>query len=1054
MELPQEIINTAQQYLANEKIVIKEIAKPQYKKVIAYTKEERELKKHQKNYKDLLAHLEDKNQMLIVLSDDHDFDWGIFFKHQTSILWGHPDDISFGGWKPHNVSQREYLVNKLIFNGLALTSQEALERQTTFKELAKNDQFEEMVEIERKLLFLIKFLPYLHYELLLRFNLELNPFDNDERVDEANYNLFAKLALSYLELNHKLMGKNFPLVNQLKNIKTKLQEVSDIEKIVNNRSIQEIITLLIKEQNTIITDPEIISLFQKVAKDDEPDSKKWNEIITLKRITDYCNWINKNKLMKDIQDKDLKELKLKTRNSCSRVGLETLIKKLQDTKNNFIAMSQQHKTPVTIADIEELLDKITKLEEKEVVWEKSRQLNEQKSDLKIQLRFLKNTQMHLQLTSSKLTINHTDKITPQIIINNMKAEIKNAIENMKILPPLKIFDYDLSLISEEIEFLTQYREKQFQNYDLEHYGHWDDNLVFSILLKFFTDPRDYPKELINALRKNDSIHTHQIANMIEDGLEEYTTVGNTGNNFVRRRYGLYFDENPSDIEIKTENWQEMKKEIKKIFGNKHVNKISLDLRNNDTTSYDLLMEKLSLGSGPHMLKIFSEVYSNTVEKVDREISKIEQQKFELFQQYPQITIIFKRYSHSEAFDLLKLINNDSKKTKKQDYINAVSEFFKIKYTNNEHKQATSLARSYIKRIQEATDQDAAKIFKKFITKEVKNTKEEEKIKLFLQKINQIIKNTVTIAKIYNMNSEKIMESINTGNFKKIRNKINNQYYNAVSNIIEFSYRRENQALLHNGIKQAMSFFLIGELIKSQSMPAVTYNHDGKIHLPQAWSLFAPKHAQIKNDICFKDKKIKLLGSSNMSGKTFWEKAVVAALLWTTATGHSPSEGQPTMPLLDTVLYFDRVTTRSDRSLSSFGEEIKRTKTWLEKAKPEKIGISISDEFASSTSPKNQEALYIAMVIEMIKRGQYAVFASHSHNATDILEQEYGKYLEVAHFAHHKETGPNGKPLIIFDHILSPKREDSEAIDAAEMLGLDKEIIKLAKKMLKKSHITS
>jgi hypothetical protein len=263
--------------------------------------------------------------------------------------------------------------------------------------------------------------------------------------------------------------------------------------------------------------------------------------------------------------------------------------------------------------------------------------------------------------------------------------------------------------------------------------------------------------------------------------------------------------------------------------------------------------------------------------------------------------------------------------------------------------------------------------------------------------------------------------------------------------VYFSRDRDVQHSVNSCIASAMGLFYIGHMIKGQGMSPVSFNATGEIHLPEAWSLFVKKDKQVRNDVSFRQgKKSKLLGSSNMSGKTHWEKGAMSALLWALATGYAPCAEGATMPLLDNIMYFDRVTSRSDQSLSSYGEEIMRVKQMMEKAVAGKVNLVMLDEFGSSTSPKYQDALYYAMVVEMLKRGQYAAFASHCHDVTDKLAESFPELLDVVHFGHTTKRDEGGAINVTFDHKMSPKREDSEAIDVAEMLRLNPEIIKFAR----------
>jgi DNA mismatch repair protein MutS len=234
-----------------------------------------------------------------------------------------------------------------------------------------------------------------------------------------------------------------------------------------------------------------------------------------------------------------------------------------------------------------------------------------------------------------------------------------------------------------------------------------------------------------------------------------------------------------------------------------------------------------------------------------------------------------------------------------------------------------------------------------------------------------------------------------------------------------------------------TLILFGHMVKTMGFVPVEFNDSGEVGLDGMWSMVKPRSAQVSNSAMFgRMLPVQLLTGANMSGKTFHLKSLIFSLACAHATGFAPAK-KATIPLFDSISYLDRVTEKSDRNLSAFGNEIKN---WISLfGLPEEHNtIMVTDEAFSTTSPKYQSALTYAIVVDAICRGSFIALSSHNHDSLTALGRMYPDLANISHFKVHTEGD-----TIKFDHLKVPGDAPSNAIAVAKALGLSPEIIDLA-----------
>lgn len=247
--------------------------------------------------------------------------------------------------------------------------------------------------------------------------------------------------------------------------------------------------------------------------------------------------------------------------------------------------------------------------------------------------------------------------------------------------------------------------------------------------------------------------------------------------------------------------------------------------------------------------------------------------------------------------------------------------------------------------------------------------------------------------------------------------------------LDFGYQDEK---IFTEIAKLINIFYLALLIKENGWRAVEFTDEPDLSVKNPWSMVKLKKDQVKNSAHFgEDERVRLYSGSNMSGKTYHIKQLIWSVLAAQATGFAPNEGMM-MPIFDRVMYIDRITHALDRNTSSFGTEVNYWKAFFDIVeKSQGLVFAGADEAASSTSPRYQSALSYAIADEMLVTGNMLAMASHNHDFISRFIAQNRPHSKVYHFRTHEDE----KGGIVFDYKLEEGHELSDAVRAAEKMGL-------------------
>ena len=119
--------------------------------------------------------------------------------------------------------------------------------------------------------------------------------------------------------------------------------------------------------------------------------------------------------------------------------------------------------------------------------------------------------------------------------------------------------------------------------------------------------------------------------------------------------------------------------------------------------------------------------------------------------------------------------------------------------------------------------------------------------------------------------------------------------------------------------------------------------------------------------------------------------------------------------IDNLIYMDRVVSKRDEKLSSYGNEILILQQILKMIDEGRDILLIVDELLSTTSPKYQAALTYAIIVYILKKGNYVVMSTHNHEVIEKLCEKHAGLIQAYHNKSH--FGDDGK--IVFDYQVFP-----------------------------------
>lgn len=235
------------------------------------------------------------------------------------------------------------------------------------------------------------------------------------------------------------------------------------------------------------------------------------------------------------------------------------------------------------------------------------------------------------------------------------------------------------------------------------------------------------------------------------------------------------------------------------------------------------------------------------------------------------------------------------------------------------------------------------------------------------------------------------------------------------------------------LSKLTDIFRYAQIMKAKNHARSRFHEKREIVIKGARDPYSsvPEEKQVANDSGFSEEEpVELLSGTNMSGKTHNEKSDIWNLLQAHCTGYSSSDGVET-PVLDKIVYLDRVTARLFATLSALGSEVELWKKWVKAIQGEGLIFAAVDEAWSTTSPKYQEALSHAVFEYGLEEGAFMAISHHNHRFIRGFLEAFGRHVRVYNF----RTRLADDGSAIYDYVKQPGHEKSNAIMAAKKMGL-------------------
>jgi DNA mismatch repair ATPase MutS len=188
-----------------------------------------------------------------------------------------------------------------------------------------------------------------------------------------------------------------------------------------------------------------------------------------------------------------------------------------------------------------------------------------------------------------------------------------------------------------------------------------------------------------------------------------------------------------------------------------------------------------------------------------------------------------------------------------------------------------------------------------------------------------------------------------------------------------------------------------------------------------------------------DERVELLTGPNGSGKTFFEKDMVTAMLMAHATGFAPADSA-TMPVFDAIAYLDRVVDKEDLALSSHAQDLEYWKKLLNLLQTKRAVFASVDEAFSATSPSNQAAFTYGAITRFLQSANhYLMLSTHNHDLVDRLLGANTPLIRPYHF----QFDVTQDKKVVFHYSKQEGHETSHALEVARTMGLPDEILSAA-----------
>ncbi|MBF0385788.1 MAG: hypothetical protein HQL27_07945, partial [Candidatus Omnitrophica bacterium] len=1086
--LPKELIEAARNFLSGKLERAEPPSQRNWPKPETYSEKERARMKQGRALPDLFPRPKKRSPWELIEKEDDSS--GLFRRFSEDrdftrdflpAIVTEEKPISLGILNINSSSERQKLLFSLLTKSSRLSVKEIMERQRMFEALSKNDRYRDLVTIGDRLLFILYFLPRLLSATdrpdILKFNTALFP----EQFFDEDYGNNLEAALAFLALNKKVLGNDFP--PQLESKILKAQKALALYKALaeyeDTQDIFSIQTLRDQEYDEEITNTDIIAEYEKLTSD-EPNKTKWQGKLTRRRVKEFFSWLKTHdrKRYDRIRlstrgDSPLGDLYFKIRANYPALNIQPTEEREDGTEEPEFSAEAIKKQYLKLADKEppELKakwgDKICYRRIKEcaeLLEKEDRELlifgdtNAQKlrnlaanirygqRGLDIKDDFIRKSFSEIEESpaQAKTRINH-DVILH--IIYYVQEELRLAPLS---LPGRSIFETDLKLLQPEIKAIAAYHKKAAsrENQPVGLDDTWPTKLLLVLFLEMFSENTDLFGDFISLLREYDSVHLSQIANNMES-LSSTLTSAVPARHTIRSGI-LMLEPDLSDITYAREYFNQQKERLTLLFSSEEIDAIEKSLgQGNSSILIESITRLESIAGYRKIEKVAGSVYNKTISGIIEEYRGIDNAFHKIFAEHP----LLKSVSNVEYCRIILSSENSNDRQQIGQAINAYRWLTGLTNTNTILFPYSDSQQNPEKRATELEN------FRKFYRENIIETGLKDEITAIIEAVDSIYPRAESLIRDnYNhfrsFDTGSLLNSLYNGDAGPLEQALAKIFHKGLYNTWGGLSRKKEQAQeIQNIILQAQALGLMGHAIRNLSFAKAVYNEDGTVDFKELFSLFELKEKQHSNSQHFgSDEFVRALAAPNMSGKTFFLKALIMAMLSGMNTGFVPAKSA-TMPYFDAIVYFDRVVSKLDRNLSALGEEVEQWKTFFEILSS---GINVFicaciDEAFSTTSPKYQASLLFGVIQEIIKKGQYMAIASHNHDVLKTLQGLENNFMRT--FTLDFEKKEDGK--IKFNYSIREMGKDEEsssyAVEVARTLGMPEEVLTAAERVLSSLH---
>ncbi|MBN8550112.1 MAG: hypothetical protein J0M12_12410 [Deltaproteobacteria bacterium] len=246
-------------------------------------------------------------------------------------------------------------------------------------------------------------------------------------------------------------------------------------------------------------------------------------------------------------------------------------------------------------------------------------------------------------------------------------------------------------------------------------------------------------------------------------------------------------------------------------------------------------------------------------------------------------------------------------------------------------------------------------------------------------------------------------------------------------------RRELNAI----IDEVASILSVGLGIKSGNLCIVESSTRGELIVEEAHSLLSSmnREPEISQSLVFSDEERgEGINGPNKSGKTHRLRIVARALSCAAQLGVAPAK-RIVLPELDGVIFVDRITTKTEATLGSAGNELKIWSSIWPMIGSDKNYLVLVDEAFSTMTAADQALFAPALALEIMERGHYLSLSSHNAAALQTIISSGAPFLPKFLNYRHDEKGQ-----LVFTRELKVGFAPSEARTILRQEGYPEELL--------------